>query len=963
MLKITVAESLQMMYKQFEGYPFVGIYELTTPVLLLRDPKLIKCILVKDFTCFQSRGIVINEHADPLSANLININGQRWRKLRMKLASVFTTSKTRHVFELITEVSETFKQFIDQCADNEEPVEFQNLAAKFTSEIIATCFFGLKTNTIQNGDSEFRRMCKKMMDPSLEIAMKRYVRDYMPRIYKWLSVCLTPRDVTVYFMRIVKEIIIHREMNNMRRNDIMQALIDLRYKETKMKDAQSQNGTSESNDIVIDDKLITAQAFIFLLAGFETSSTAMSFAMYELAANPKIQEKLYDEIQTIYEKHGWFFFFTISEMKYLDCIVHETLRKYPPVGATQRICEKSYKIPDSDVVLEKGTKVLVPIYAIHHDSLYYKNPNAFDPDRFIDENKKLHDNNTYLPFGDGPRICIGMKFAYIQIKVGLVTLMANYKVELSEKTPIPLQFEPTGITLTMLLDPFLLIGLLLGSLYFYLSATFDFWQCRGVPFKKPTVLVGNFGPLLLFRKSQAEGVKEMYQWFKDERFFGAFRVRSPVLILRDPDLVKSVFVKDFAYFTNRGIPINNAQDPLSGHLFNLEGRKWKNLRSKLTPAFSSGKMKRMFYLLVECCEELQRLIDASCSGDRSTIEVREFAAKFTIDVIGSCAFGIQINALTDEESEFHQAAKRLSRPSYKTTLWRMLRTAMPGLYRLLGVQVIDPTVTTFFKSVVSQMIGQRERNEGRRHDFMDLLIELKNKGVLENESGAQIYDDENAQAAKEIELDEDAIAAQAFVFFAAGYETSSNTIAFCLHELALNQEIQERTRREICNALGMRDNKLTYDAVQDMKYLDMVILETLRKYPPAPLISRKCEYNYQIPNSKVELPSGMRVIIPIYGFHHDPNYYPDPMKFNPERFTEENKRTRHPYTYLPFGEGPRNCIGMRFALLQIKMGIISFLKNHRVEICERSIVPIKFSRRSLVTTSERGFWLAITPSS
>lgn len=111
----------------------------------------------------------------------------------------------------------------------------------------------------------------------------------------------------------------------------------------------------------------------------------------------------------------------------------------------------------------------------------------------------------------------------------------------------------------ILLDPFLLIGLLLGSLYFYLTATFDFWECRGVPYRKPTVLVGNFGPLLLFRKSQPEGVKEMYQWFKDERFFGAFRVRSPVLILRDPDLVKSVFIKDFACFLNRGIPVNNAQ--------------------------------------------------------------------------------------------------------------------------------------------------------------------------------------------------------------------------------------------------------------------------------------------------------------------------------------------------------------------------------------------------------------------
>lgn len=156
----------------------------------------------------------------------------------------------------------------------------------------------------------------------------------------------------------------------------------------------------------------------------------------------------------------------------------------------------------------------------------------------------------------------------------------------------------------------------------------------------------------------------------------------------------------------------------------------------MTPAFSSGKLKRMFYLLAECSEEFEKLIDASSKIDRpSAIEVRELAAKFTIDVIGSCAFGIQINALTDEESDFHRAAKKLSKPSYKATLWRMLRTAVPKLYKLLGVQVIDPGVTRFFKNVVSRMINQREEHAVKRHDFMDLLIELKNKGSLENDSG------------------------------------------------------------------------------------------------------------------------------------------------------------------------------------------------------------------------------------
>lgn len=506
-------------------------------------------------------------------------------------------------------------------------------------------------------------------------------------------------------------------------------------------------------------------------------------------------------------------------------------------------------------------------------------------------------------------------------------------------------------------DPILLITLVLGILYYFFTATFDFWRDRSVPYRKPTIFFGNFAPLLLFRKSLPEGIEDMYKWFREERFFGVFRVRSPVLILRDPDLIKNVFVKSFACFSSRGIPVN-AQDPLSGHLFNLEGQKWKGLRSKLTPAFSSGRLKRMFYLLVECSEEFRKLINVTAEIDQP-VEIRELAAKFTIDVIGSCAFGIQINALTDEESEFHRAAKKLSKPSYKATLWRMLRTAMPRLYKFLRVQVIDPEVTRFFKSVVSQMIKEREDYEVKRHDFMDLLVELKNKGTIEGDAAVQDCVEEEAQATKEIELDENIIAAQAFVFFAAGYETSSNTIAFCLHELALNAEIQQRTRQDIRDAVEKRDGKLTYDALQDMKYLDMVIQETLRKYPPAPLLSRRCGYKYQIPGSKVELPAGMRVIIPIYGLHHDPDYYPDPGTFNPERFTDENKRTRHPYTYLPFGEGPRNCIGMRFALLQIKVGIISFLWNHQVEICEETVAPIKFSRRSLVTTSEKGFWLRI----
>ncbi|XP_046599065.1 uncharacterized protein LOC107217959 [Neodiprion lecontei] len=1012
LLKTTIGEGLQNIYKKYEGCSFVGIYELRTPVLLLRDPKLIKLVLIKDFTHFQGRGIVSNESVDPLSANLINLWGPRWRVLRTKLTPAFTAAKIRNMFDLIAESSRQYKDFLKQYADSEEDLEFRNLAAKFTTQVIGTCCFGLQTNAIQNEDSEFRKMCRKVLDPSAIIAVKRVIRMYMPGMFQWLEMGLNPPDVTAFFLDAVRDLVEYREKYGVIRPDFMHLLMQIKN-EVKVNgggdcDINCHGSNSgkvvdatrilKDPDIVIDEKVMAAQAYIFFLAGFETSSTTMSFALHELASNPKILNKLTAEIDTALNKHRGFCYEAISEMDYLDRVIQETLRKHPPVGMVPRLCNKAYKIPGTETVIEEGTKVLIPIHAIHRDPAYYPDPSLFDPDRFLDENKKSREHCTFLPFGEGPRICIGTRFAYMQTKAGLVALLSGYEVNLCSKSSIPLEYDPTaniltsksGIwlkirhrckrnarsqfasvftrvemigILTELLDPILLTGLFIGIIYFYFTSTFNYWESKGVPYKKPTIFLGNFGDLLLFKKSQCEGIQDMYNWFRGERFFGVFRVRMPAIFLRDPDLIKCVFVKDFATFTNRGIPVNNSQDPLNGHLFNLEGKKWKSLRSKLTPTFSSGKIKRMFYLLAECSMEFERLIRRSVDRNK-TLEVRALAAKFTIDVIGSCAFGIQINALADESSPFRSMAEKLSKPSYKTALWRMLRTSVPGLFKILRVQVIDPTVTKFFKNVVSDMIKEREAQGINRHDFMDLLVELKHKGILDVEHSngrTQPLTEEEIQAAKEIELDENVIAAQAFVFFAAGYETASATISFCLHELALNPDIQWKTRQDIINSLEEYDGNLSFECVSEMKYLDKVVLETLRKHPPAPLLSRRCEGPYRVPGTDVVLPSGTRVIIPIYALHHDPEHYPNPEEFDPERFSDETKQSRHPYTFLPFGEGPRNCIGMRFALLQTKVGIISLLKSHSVKLCEKSAVPMTYSRRSLVTASEKGIWLEFVP--
>ncbi|KAK7580557.1 hypothetical protein V9T40_001186 [Parthenolecanium corni] len=152
---------------------------------------------------------------------------------------------------------------------------------------------------------------------------------------------------------------------------------------------------------------IVANTFAIYLAGFETTSTTLSFCLYELALNQNIQEKVRAEIQQIKEQNGGLNYNSLQEMTYVDAVIAETLRKYPPAPSVTRQSTEDYLIPETNTRLPSGTKIIIPIWSIHHDGRHYPNPEVFDPERFTGENKFKQRNGVYLPFGDGPRICFG----------------------------------------------------------------------------------------------------------------------------------------------------------------------------------------------------------------------------------------------------------------------------------------------------------------------------------------------------------------------------------------------------------------------------------------------------------------------------------------------------------------------------------------------------------------------------
>lgn len=378
----------------------------------------------------------------------------------------------------------------------------------------------------------------------------------------------------------------------------------------------------------------------------------------------------------------------------------------------------------------------------------------------------------------------------------------------------------------------------------------------------------------------AEKFDEFYRRFKGEPVVGLYFVFTPAIAVYDPQLIQSILVKDFAHFHDRYLYYNERDDPLSGHMLAIEGQKWKERRSKLTPVFTSGKMKMMF----EIVNGIGDKFTASVANDlhfTNDLEISEWIARYTTDVIGNIAFGLDCNCIDSPETDFRKFGRTIFRIDTPFEALKLLFVnSFQTFSRKIGLMLNPKETSDFFIKIFRQTIEYRENNNAERNDFVKLILQMKRNGVLDFEEAA----------------------AESFIFFVGGFHTSASLMSFILYELALNQDIQTKLRNEIDRKLNDNNGKLLYESLTEMKYLEMVVSEGLRKYPPVNVVTRKCTKEYQIPGTKLVVPKNTQCTIPVYSIHRDKEYYPDPDTFDPDRFTDENIRNRTPFTFLPFGK-------------------------------------------------------------
>ncbi|GIX78249.1 cytochrome P450 3A21 [Caerostris darwini] len=477
--------------------------------------------------------------------------------------------------------------------------------------------------------------------------------------------------------------------------------------------------------------------------------------------------------------------------------------------------------------------------------------------------------------------------------------------------------------------------------------------------------------------------------------YGHYEGNKALISIADPTLLRDVLVKDFAFFSNRR-EVRTGDKVIDNLLSIIRGEDWKRVRTIITPTFTTGKIKRMLSIFKDCANTLVNNMKANAEQGKPA-NAKWLYGAFTMDTtttrttrssrtpessshrawasgsfyfkflpawqwifftLLACLFIVPVEII----SSFTWLAPFLMRCLLimQFPLIEMLSSlavVAPRLMRWLGIGLFAKDATGFFKNTTLQIMEQRKRSGQVRNDFLQFMMDTakevaeeqnweaaeKEKADIasnynESDAGHQIF---KAVTSKSLSMDE--LVAQCVIFFLAGYDTTASTLSFVTYQLAICQDVQDKLREEVDQAIKENNGVLTYEAVQSLKYLDNVISETLRMYPPAIRMERSAEADYQLGNTGITIPKGMIVTIPVFAMHRDPKLFPDPEKFDPDRFTQEEREKRDPYSYLPFGAGPRNCVGMRFALMEIKVCLSYVVANLRIKKCPQTQVPLEFN--------------------
>lgn len=494
----------------------------------------------------------------------------------------------------------------------------------------------------------------------------------------------------------------------------------------------------------------------------------------------------------------------------------------------------------------------------------------------------------------------------------------------------------------------LIVGAL-SLLVLYSINVHTYWKRRGIPTAKGWVpLLGHILPLLTCKLSFGQLCQKMYEAGKGYSMIGFYKTTSPVLLVREPRLIKIVLQSNFSSFHDNGLKIEPELNPLAAKnpFFNV-GEAWATARKRLTYAFSGVRLKMLFAAVNGVCKKFADYLEKQLkSRDKYEVELKSLFSRFTGEVVGNA--GVSIEGFCFEDAphpgSLDEIGKLMLEPITKNGILTTLVFFVPTLNKLFKIPMVPEKVNTFIRQVVAENLEVRRKLPTPMNDFLQVMINL------EKTEGDETLNEEN-------------LAADVFSFFIDGYETSSVTLSFIGYHLAEHSDVQEKLREEIVSIVAKYDGALTLDALKEMTYMDQVINESQRRYPAGAFLIKVCTEEFELRGSDglcCRVKPGTEVIISISGLHVDPDYWTDPEVFDPDRFSDDRKQSIEKMTFLPFSEGPRMCAGMRMALLQIKACLATLLRNYKLELSPKMQLPLRLSPLYFLSLPIGGVWVYIS---
>ncbi|XP_072935540.1 cytochrome P450 6j1-like [Epargyreus clarus] len=450
--------------------------------------------------------------------------------------------------------------------------------------------------------------------------------------------------------------------------------------------------------------------------------------------------------------------------------------------------------------------------------------------------------------------------------------------------------------------------------FIYFNGTYNenYWKKCGIPFCSRNKYLGPLFEFIYSKKSAFEIIHSIYKSNPEAPAIGVASFFGRALLVKDLTNVQYVLATDFNSFSHRGIEINEGDLLADSVIFN-NGKRWKLMRQHLTPLFTSSKLKSMYYIMDKSAQDFIDYLKKNPQYLKGN--AFETLSTFCSAAIGASVFGVGTESIFD--SPFLKMAQKASQSTLKTNIFFAISNVSPKISKFFGVKIFKEH-ESFFIGAIKQIIRARERDNVKRHDFADICVSLQKNDVLkDNDTGL------------EMKPTDEFLAAQAFFFFIAGVEPSATTMHITLIELGRHPEVLAKVHEEIDNAFEKHEN-ITHDVLCEMEYLDMAINEAMRLHPPIGFLSRQCVKDTVLPVGNIKIEKGTNMFIATYGMHRDEKYFPDPNAFKPERFSKEKKHNFMDAAYMPFGKGNRICIGMRYAQLQVKAGLVHLLRNYTI---------------------------------